>query len=158
MAPPGKTSFSVVRKKTPFQKAKAEEELKRKRHAEEAAKLYDEFAASFEADKKPRGMNFVSAGTQAAGSRPGEEVADDGRREAYVPPNAPPAVAEASEAIARTLETASTSTPMGTGSMKPSGGGKSRETPRDRRAHGGDDREAAGARARAARGARRRRR
>lgn len=72
MAPPGKTSFSVVRKKTPFQKAKAEEELKRKRHAEEAAKLYDEFAASFEADKKPRGMNFVSAGTQAAGSRPGE--------------------------------------------------------------------------------------
>jgi U2-associated protein SR140 len=124
MAPPGKTSFSVVRKKTPFQKAKAEEELKRKRHAEEAAKLYDEFAASFEADKKPRGMNFVSAGTQAAGSRPGEEVADDGRREAYVPPNAPPAVAEASEAIARTLETASTSTPMGTGSMKPSGGGK----------------------------------
>jgi hypothetical protein len=70
MAPPGKTSFSVVRKKTPFQKAKAEEELKRKRHAEEAAKLYDEFAASFEADKKPRGMNFVSAGTQAAGLAP----------------------------------------------------------------------------------------
>ena len=124
MAPPGKTSFSVVRKKTPFQKAKAEEELKRKRHAEEAAKLYDEFAASFEADKKPRGMNFVSAGTQAAGSRPGEDVSDDGRREAYVPPLAPPAVAEASEATARTRETASTSTPMGSGSMTPSGGGK----------------------------------
>ena len=123
MAPSGKTSFSVVRKKTPFQKAKAEEELKRKRHVEEAAKLYDEFAASFEADKKPRGLNFVSAGTQAAGSRPGEDVTDNGRREAYVPSIAPPAVAEASEATVRTRETASTSTPMGSESMTPSGGG-----------------------------------
>ena len=70
MAPPGKTSFSVVRKKTPFQKAKAEEELKRKRHAEEAAKLYDEFAASFEADKKPRGMNSSARARRRRGLVP----------------------------------------------------------------------------------------
>ena len=122
MAPP-KTSFAVVRKKTPFQKAKAEEELKRKRHAEEAAKLYDDFAASFEADKRPRGINFVSAGTQASGSHPGEDVFDDGRRERYVPPIAPPGVTEASEATARTSETPSTSARIGSGSMKPSGSG-----------------------------------
>lgn len=111
MAPP-KTSFSVVRKKTtPFQKAKEEEELKRKRHAVEAAELYDEFAESFEASKKS-GMNFVSAGTQAAGSRPGEDVAGDGRREIYVPPFALPDVMDEDEATTRTNETASTSTPL----------------------------------------------
>tara|TARA_B110000977_G_scaffold103553_1_gene135128 strand:- start:3172 stop:5052 length:1881 start_codon:yes stop_codon:yes gene_type:complete len=120
MAPP-KTSFAVVRKKTPFQRANEEEELKRKRHAEEAAKLCDEFAESFEADsKKTKGMNFVSAGTQAAGSHPSEAVADHGLREKYVPPVPFPDVMD--DASNRTNETASTSTAIGSGSqMTPSG-------------------------------------
>lgn len=90
MAPPrvSGTSFSVVRKKTPFQKHQAEEELKRKRDAEEAAKLFDEFEADFADEKKSKTgvtMNFVSAGVQAAGSRPGAEMDDCGRRKKYVP-------------------------------------------------------------------------
>ena len=78
MAPPKpETGFTMKRKKTPFQKHQEEEELKRKRDAEEAARLFDEFAESFEADEKKPRMNFVSAGVQGAGSRPGEDPADD---------------------------------------------------------------------------------
>ena len=90
MAPPKTaTSFSVVRKKTPFQKHQAEEDLKRKRDAEEAALLFDEFAESFEAGgKKPKNgvsMNFVHAGVQGAGSRAGAELEDSLAGTKYVP-------------------------------------------------------------------------
>ena len=64
-------SFAVVRKKTPFQKAKEEEELKRKRDAADAARLLGDFEESFADAKKSKGMTFVSAGVQGAGSRPG---------------------------------------------------------------------------------------
>lgn len=91
MAPPKpETGFTMKRKKTPFQKHQEEEELKRKRDAEEAARLFDEFAESFEADEKKPRMNFVSAGVQGAGSRPGEDPADDRVGKAYVPSYVPP--------------------------------------------------------------------
>ena len=88
MAP--KTSFSMVRKKTPFEKHKEEEELKRKRDAEEAANLFAEFEADFASEKKPKAMSFVSAGVQSAGSRPGDEIDKSGRGKVYVPAMAPP--------------------------------------------------------------------
>ena len=78
-------SFAVVRKKTPFQKAKEEEELKRKRDAADAARLLGDFEESFADAKKSKGMTFVSAGVQGAGSRPGDEVATKGRGKVYAP-------------------------------------------------------------------------
>lgn len=86
MAPPKVgMSFAVVRKKTPFQKAKEEEELKRKRDAADAARLLGDFEESFADAKKSKGMTFVSAGVQGAGSRPGDEVATEGRGKVYAP-------------------------------------------------------------------------
>lgn len=84
MAPPKTpmTSFTVSRKKrTPFQKAKDEEELKRKRDAEDAARLLKDFDAEFAKGDGKRGRvtTFVSAGVQNAGSRPGDDI-DDARR------------------------------------------------------------------------------
>eukprot|EP00249_Psilotum_nudum_P024566 c29224_g1_i2 orf=624-3833(-) len=57
------TSFSVVRKKTPFQKHREDEEAKKKRADEEAARLYDEFVESFQVDDVPGGKAFVRGGT-----------------------------------------------------------------------------------------------
>eukprot|EP00249_Psilotum_nudum_P024569 c29224_g1_i7 orf=297-629(-) len=57
------TSFSVIRKKTPFQKHREEEEAKKKRADEEAARLYEEFVESFKVDDIPGGRAFVRGGT-----------------------------------------------------------------------------------------------
>ncbi|GLJ40910.1 hypothetical protein SUGI_0846280 [Cryptomeria japonica] len=57
------TSFSVIRKKTPFQKHREEEEAKKKRADEEAARLYEEFVESFKADDVPGVKAFVRGGT-----------------------------------------------------------------------------------------------
>lgn len=57
------TSFSVVRKKTPFQKHREEEEAKKKRADEDAARLYEEFVESFKADDGPGAKAFVRGGT-----------------------------------------------------------------------------------------------
>jgi hypothetical protein len=56
------TSFSMIRKKTPFQKHREEEEAKKKRADEEAARLYEEFVESFKADDTPGGKAFVRGG------------------------------------------------------------------------------------------------
>jgi len=56
-------SFSVIRKKTPFQKHREEEDAKKKRADEEAARLYEEFVESFKADDVPGGKAFVRGGT-----------------------------------------------------------------------------------------------
>ncbi|XP_024362531.1 protein RRC1 isoform X2 [Physcomitrium patens] len=56
-------AFSVVRKKTPFQKHREEEDAKKKRADEEAARLYEEFVESFKADSVPGGKAFVRGGT-----------------------------------------------------------------------------------------------
>ncbi|KAH7416576.1 hypothetical protein KP509_14G097400 [Ceratopteris richardii] len=56
------TSFSVVRKKTPFQKHREEEEAKKKRADEDAARLYEEFVESFKADDGPGAKAFVRGG------------------------------------------------------------------------------------------------
>ena len=128
MAP--KTSFSMVRKKTPFEKHKEEEELKRKRDAEEAANLFAEFEADFASEKKPKAMSFVSAGVQGAGSRPGDEIGQSGRGKVYVPTLAPPGFFGAEdEPEAKPAPTsdhnARSSQPSGFGSAPgPSGGGR----------------------------------
>ncbi|KAG0584627.1 hypothetical protein KC19_3G223800 [Ceratodon purpureus] len=56
-------AFSVVRKKTPFQKHREEEDAKKRRADEEAARLYEEFVESFKADDVPGGKAFVRGGT-----------------------------------------------------------------------------------------------
>lgn len=56
-------SFSVIRKKTPFQKHREEEEAKKKRADEEAARLYEEFVESFKGDDVPGGKAFVRGET-----------------------------------------------------------------------------------------------
>lgn len=43
-------SFSISRKKTPFQKHREEEEAKKKREEDETARLYQEFVESFQGD------------------------------------------------------------------------------------------------------------
>ncbi|KAF8407279.1 hypothetical protein HHK36_006406 [Tetracentron sinense] len=56
-------SFSVTRKKTPFQKHREEEEAKKKRAEDETARLYAEFLESFQGDNAPGSKAFVRGGT-----------------------------------------------------------------------------------------------
>ncbi|XP_042518384.1 protein RRC1-like [Macadamia integrifolia] len=56
-------SFSVTRKKTPFQKHREEEENKKKRAEDETARLYAEFVESFQGDNAPGSKAFVRGGT-----------------------------------------------------------------------------------------------
>ncbi|KAL2472397.1 RNA recognition motif (RRM)-containing protein [Abeliophyllum distichum] len=51
------------RKKTPFQKHREEEEAKKKRAEDEAARLYQEFVESFQVDDTPGSKAFVRGGT-----------------------------------------------------------------------------------------------
>nr|PNR26056.1 hypothetical protein PHYPA_031176 [Physcomitrium patens] len=53
-------AFSVVRKKTPFQKHREEEDAKKRRADEEAARLYEEFVESFKADDAPGGKGVCA--------------------------------------------------------------------------------------------------
>jgi hypothetical protein len=75
------TSFSMIRKKTPFQKHREEEEAKKKRADEEAARLYEEFVESFKADDTPGGKAFVRGGTinPSERSKPDTESLPRGR-------------------------------------------------------------------------------
>ncbi|KAK8554240.1 hypothetical protein V6N13_073169 [Hibiscus sabdariffa] len=57
------SSFSITRKKTPFQKHREEEEAKKKREEDETARLYEEFVASFQGDNAPGSKTFVRGGT-----------------------------------------------------------------------------------------------
>ncbi|CAK9161142.1 unnamed protein product, partial [Ilex paraguariensis] len=57
------SSFSITRKKTPFQKHREEEEAKKKRAEDETARLYAEFVESFQDDSTPGSKTFVRGGT-----------------------------------------------------------------------------------------------
>ncbi|KAI8093106.1 U2-associated SR140 protein [Halteromyces radiatus] len=55
-------NFTMVNKKTPFQRHKEETELKKKKENEEAAKIYEDFVASFENSTYDQGTSgFVRA-------------------------------------------------------------------------------------------------
>ncbi|KAL5699045.1 Protein rrc1 [Ranunculus cassubicifolius] len=92
-------SFSVTRKKTPFQKHREEEEAKKKRVEDETARLYQEFLESFQGEDTPGSKTFVRGGTidpngkaktdsEGGKSKDGESVPKKGSR--YVPSFLPP--------------------------------------------------------------------
>ncbi|KAI3990610.1 hypothetical protein MKX01_022910, partial [Papaver californicum] len=92
-------SFSVTRKKTPFQKHREEEEAKKKRAEDETARLYAEFLESFQSDSTPGSKTFVRGGminpndklkndSEGGTSRDGASVPKKGSR--YVPSFLPP--------------------------------------------------------------------
>ncbi|KAK4747079.1 hypothetical protein SAY87_026116 [Trapa incisa] len=93
------SSFSITRKKTPFQKHREEEEAKKKRAADETARLYAEFVESFQGDNAPGSKTFVRGGTinptdklktdsEGEKSKDGLSVPKKGSR--YVPSFIPP--------------------------------------------------------------------
>ncbi|KAI3728188.1 hypothetical protein L6452_16820 [Arctium lappa] len=63
------SSFSITRKKTPFQKHREEEEAKKKRAEDETARLYAEFVESFQGDNAPGSKAFVRGGTINLGEK-----------------------------------------------------------------------------------------
>ncbi|OIW09572.1 hypothetical protein TanjilG_28171 [Lupinus angustifolius] len=67
------SSFSITRKKTPFQKHREEEEAKKKREEDETARLYAEFVESFQGDTAPGSKTFVRGGT----INPNDNLKDD---------------------------------------------------------------------------------
>ncbi|XP_047328034.1 protein RRC1-like isoform X2 [Impatiens glandulifera] len=90
------SSFSITRKKTPFQKHREEEEAKKKRADDEAARLYQEFVESFQGDGTSK--TFVRGGTinpndkvkdtEGGNSKDGVSGSKKGSR--YVPSFLPP--------------------------------------------------------------------
>ncbi|KAK2659076.1 hypothetical protein Ddye_005609 [Dipteronia dyeriana] len=95
------SSFSITRKKTPFQKHREEEEAKKKRAEDETARLYAEFVESFQGDITPGSKTFVRGGTinpndrvkdsEGEKSKEGVSVPKKGSR--YVPSFIPPPMA-----------------------------------------------------------------
>ncbi|XP_023522039.1 protein RRC1-like [Cucurbita pepo subsp. pepo] len=96
------SSFSITRKKTPFQKHREEEEAKKKREEDETARLYAEFVESFQGDNAPGSKTFVRGGTinpneklksesEGEKSKDGVSVPKKGSR--YVPSFIPPPLA-----------------------------------------------------------------
>ncbi|XP_044464662.1 protein RRC1 isoform X2 [Mangifera indica] len=95
------SSFSITRKKTPFQKHREEEEAKKKRAEDETARLYAEFVESFQGDFTPGSKTFVRGGTinpseklkdsEGEKSKDGVSVPKKGSR--YVPSFIPPPLA-----------------------------------------------------------------
>ncbi|KAK6927661.1 RNA recognition motif domain, partial [Dillenia turbinata] len=95
-------SFSITRKKTPFQKHREEEEAKKKRAEDETARLYAEFLESFQGDNGPGSKTFVRGGminpndklkndSEGGNSKEGVSVPKKGSR--YVPSFIPPPMA-----------------------------------------------------------------
>ncbi|XP_047316672.1 protein RRC1-like [Impatiens glandulifera] len=90
------SSFSISRKKTPFQKHREEEEAKKKRAEDETARLYQEFVESFQGDGASKG--FVRGGminpnekmkdSEGGNSKDGVSGSKKGSR--YVPSFLPP--------------------------------------------------------------------
>ncbi|XWS72772.1 hypothetical protein CRYUN_Cryun02cG0069400 [Craigia yunnanensis] len=96
------SSFSITRKRTPFQKHREEEEAKKKKAEDETARLYEEFVASFQGDITPGSKAFVRGGTinpnerlksdsEGEKSKDGVSVPKKGSR--YVPSFIPPPLA-----------------------------------------------------------------
>jgi U2-associated protein SR140 len=96
------SSFSITRKKTPFQKHREEEEAKKKRAEDETARLYAEFVESFQGDTGPGSKAFVRGGiinpneklkadSEGGNSKDGVSGSKKGSR--YVPSFLPPPMA-----------------------------------------------------------------
>ncbi|KAK9291554.1 hypothetical protein L1049_019502 [Liquidambar formosana] len=107
------SSFSIVRKKTPFQKHREEEEAKKKRAEDETARLYAEFVESFQGDNAPGSKAFVRGGTinpsdklksdsEGEKSKDGVSVPKKGSR--YVPSFLPPPLAAKGKESDRKLQ------------------------------------------------------
>ncbi|KAL1212604.1 Protein RRC1 [Cardamine amara subsp. amara] len=95
------SSFSITRKKTPFQKHREEEEARKKKAEDETARLYQEFVESFQGDSATT-KTFVRGGTINPGDKPkvdseGEKSKDGGsvskKGSRYVPSFLPPPLA-----------------------------------------------------------------
>ncbi|CAN8252242.1 unnamed protein product [Cochlearia groenlandica] len=95
------SSFSITRKKTPFQKHREEEEAKKKKAEDETARLYQEFVESFQGDNATT-KTFVRGGTINPNDKPkvssqGEKSKDGGsvtkKGSRYVPSFLPPPLA-----------------------------------------------------------------
>ncbi|KAH7840765.1 hypothetical protein Vadar_021298 [Vaccinium darrowii] len=90
-------SFSITRKKTPYEKHKEEEEAKKKRAQDETARLYQEFVESFQGDAGSK--TFVRGGTinpneklktEPEGGNSKDEVSGSKKGSRYVPSFLPP--------------------------------------------------------------------
>ncbi|GMN40264.1 hypothetical protein TIFTF001_009490 [Ficus carica] len=96
------SSFSITRKKTPFQKHREEEEAKKKRAEDETARLYAEFVESFQGDSAPGSKTFVRGGTinpteklknDSEGEKSKDGVSGPKKGSRYVPSFLPPPLA-----------------------------------------------------------------
>ncbi|KAJ9184109.1 hypothetical protein P3X46_007881 [Hevea brasiliensis] len=96
------SSFSITRKKTPFQKHREEEEAKKKREDDETARLYAEFVESFQGDNTPGSKAFVRGGTinpnervktDSEGEKSKDGVSGPKKGSRYVPSFLPPPMA-----------------------------------------------------------------
>ncbi|KAF7833726.1 protein RRC1-like isoform X1 [Senna tora] len=96
------SSFSITRKKTPFQKHREEEEAKKKRAEDETARLYAEFVESFQGDSTPGSKAFVRGGTinpneklkaDSEGEKSKDGVSGTKKGSRYVPSFIPPPLA-----------------------------------------------------------------
>ncbi|XP_027347519.1 protein RRC1-like isoform X5 [Abrus precatorius] len=96
------SSFSITRKKTPFQKHREEEEAKKKRAEDETARLYAEFVESFQGDSTPGSKAFVRGGTinpndkfkdDSEGEKSKDGVSGPKKGSRYVPSFIPPPMA-----------------------------------------------------------------
>ncbi|XP_021730631.1 protein RRC1-like isoform X2 [Chenopodium quinoa] len=96
------SSFSITRKKTPFQKHREEKEAKKKRAEDETARLYEEFLESFQGEDAPGSKAFVRGGlinpnekvkadSEGGNSKDGVSGSKKGSR--YVPSFLPPPMA-----------------------------------------------------------------
>ncbi|KAH8482871.1 hypothetical protein H0E87_030094 [Populus deltoides] len=107
------SSFSITRKKTPFQKHREEEEARKKRAEDETARLYAEFVESFQGDNAPGSKTFVRGGTinpneklkidsKGEKSKDGVSVPKKGSR--YVPSFIPPPMASKGKELEKKRE------------------------------------------------------
>ncbi|KAK7265432.1 hypothetical protein RJT34_33052 [Clitoria ternatea] len=96
------SSFSITRKKTPFQKHREEEEAKKKRAEDETARLYAEFVESFQGDNTPGSKAFVRGGTinpndrfkdDSEGEKSKDGISGPKKGSRYVPSFIPPPMA-----------------------------------------------------------------
>ncbi|XP_057549682.1 protein RRC1-like isoform X1 [Amaranthus tricolor] len=104
------SSFSITRKKTPFQKHREEKEAKKKRAEDETARLYEEFLESFQGEDLPGSKAFVRGGlinpndkvkadSEGGNSKDGVSGSKKGSR--YVPSFLPPPMATKGREIER---------------------------------------------------------
>ncbi|XP_076936480.1 protein RRC1-like isoform X2 [Bidens hawaiensis] len=94
------SSFSITRKKTPFQKHREEEEAKKKRAEDETARLYAEFLESFQGDSASGLKSFVRGGTVNPDDKVksdtggnSKDVSGSKKGSRYVPSFIPPSMA-----------------------------------------------------------------